>query len=97
MRRFVLDTSIFTNPHVAAQFGEDSAEGLKTFLQLARQGPAEFYMPLSVYEEFRGMRDLEELAADDAVSALLDELTSLRPDAPSTDRDSAPPKPDPDA
>ncbi|PWG64350.1 RNA ligase partner protein [Sediminicurvatus halobius] len=64
MRRFVLDTSVFTNPHVAAQFGEDSAQGLTTFLELARRCPAEFYMPLSVYEEFRGMRDLAELAAD---------------------------------
>lgn len=64
MRRFVLDTSVFTNPHVAAQFGEDSAAGLVTFLQLARRCPAEFYMPLSVYDEFRNMRDLEELAAD---------------------------------
>jgi len=64
MRRFVLDTSVFTNPHVAAQFGADSATGLTTFLREARRCPAEFYMPLSVYEEFRGMRDLEELAAD---------------------------------
>lgn len=64
MRRFVLDTSVFTNPQIAAQFGEDSAAGLATFLQLARRCPAEFYMPLSVYDEFRGMRDLEELAAD---------------------------------
>ncbi|MBS0002252.1 MAG: RNA ligase partner protein [Thioalkalivibrio sp.] len=64
MRRFVLDTSIFTNPHVFAQFGDDPRDGLRTFLQLARDCPAEFYMPLSVYEEFRTMRDLEELAAD---------------------------------
>lgn len=64
MRRFVLDTSIFTNPHVFNQFGEDPAEGLHTFLTLALRCPAEFYMPLSVYDEFRTMRDLEEFAAD---------------------------------
>ncbi|MDN3519342.1 RNA ligase partner protein [Aquisalimonas lutea] len=65
MRRFVLDTSVFTNPHVASQFGESAGETLQTFLQLARRCPAEFYMPLSVYEEFRTLRDIEpELAGD---------------------------------
>ena len=65
MRRFVLDTSVFTNPHVASQFGETHVETLRTFLGIARRCPAEFYMPLSVYEEFRTMRDLEpDLAGD---------------------------------
>ena len=65
MRRFVLDTSVFTNPHVASQFGETHVETLRTFLGIARRCPAEFYMPLSVYEEFRAMRDLEpDLAGD---------------------------------
>ncbi len=65
MRRFVLDTSVFTNPHVAVQFGENHTETLRTFLALARRCPAEFYMPLSVYEEFRTMRDLEPALAGD--------------------------------
>ncbi len=60
MRRFVLDTSIFTNPDVASQFGEDEA-AVGSFLDLARRVPAEFYMPLSVYEELRKMRDLDSL------------------------------------
>ncbi|QIT55641.1 RNA ligase partner protein [Aquisalimonas sp. 2447] len=65
MRRFVLDTSVFTNPHVANQFGDTHVETLRTFLGIARRCPAEFYMPLSVYEEFRTMRDLEpDLAGD---------------------------------
>ncbi|WP_018936831.1 RNA ligase partner protein [Thioalkalivibrio sp. ALJ24] len=64
MRRFVLDTSVFTNPHVSAQFGETPEAVLQQFLRLARDCSAEFYMPLSVYEEFRTMRDLEPLAAD---------------------------------
>ena len=65
MRRFVLDTSVFTNPHVASQFGDTHVETLRTFLGIARRCPAEFYMPLSVYEEFRTMRDLEpDLAGD---------------------------------
>ena len=65
MRRFVLDTSVFTNPHVAVQFGEDPGDVLRTFLRLARRCPAEFYMPLSVYEEFRTMRELDAMLAGD--------------------------------
>ena len=65
MRRFVLDTSVFTNPHVFGQFGEDPQEGLQTFLRLAQRCPAEFYMPLSVYEEFRTMRELDAMLAGD--------------------------------
>ena len=65
MRRFVLDTSVFTNPDVSAQFAEDSVDAVRVFIDLAARDPnSEFYMPLSVYQEFRGMRDLDELAAD---------------------------------
>ncbi|CAB4242396.1 conserved protein of unknown function [Methylacidimicrobium sp. AP8] len=60
MYRFVLDTSIFTNPDVASQFGEDEA-AVGGFLDLARKVPADFFMPLSVYEELRKMRDLDPL------------------------------------
>ncbi|MFV8834903.1 RNA ligase partner protein [Aquisalimonas sp.] len=65
MRRFVLDTSVFTNPHVSAQFGETPVQVLETFLALARRCPAEFYMPLSVYEEFRTIRELDDALAGD--------------------------------
>lgn len=64
MRRFVLDTSLFTNPHVYGQFGDSELGAVEAFIHLARRTPAEFYMPLSVYEEFREMRDLGDLAAD---------------------------------
>ncbi|MDQ2069776.1 RNA ligase partner protein [Natronospira bacteriovora] len=65
MRRFVLDTSIFTNPTTMAQFHADPMECIRVFLELARNTPTEFYMPLSVYEEFMRVRDLPpELAAD---------------------------------
>lgn len=66
MRRFVLDTSLFTNPTTMAQFSEAPQECIRVFLDLARRTPAEFYMPLSVYEEFLRVREKElgELAAD---------------------------------
>lgn len=64
MRRFVLDTSLFTNPHVYIQFAHGELDAVAAFVDLARRTPAEFYMPLSVYDEFRSMRDLSGLAAD---------------------------------
>lgn len=62
MERFVLDTSVFTNPDVFRQFGEDSLQAIRGFLALAKRVNAEFYMPGSVYEELRLMKDLGELA-----------------------------------
>ncbi len=62
MKRFVLDTSVFTNPEVYGQFGADSEKAITSFLALAQQTDAEFYMPRSVYEELRLMRDLSGLA-----------------------------------
>ncbi len=64
MERFVLDTSIFTNPDVYGQFGGEALEALAAFLELAAAADAEFFMPGSVYEELRKMRDLDGLAAD---------------------------------
>lgn len=64
MRRFVLDTSLFTNPTTMAQFSDEPMECIRVFLELARKTPAEFYMPLSVYEEFQTVRELGDLAAD---------------------------------
>ncbi|RMD80725.1 MAG: RNA ligase partner protein [Gammaproteobacteria bacterium] len=66
MERYVLDTSVFTNPDVYAAFGGDVPGAVAAFAALAR-GAAEraaFYMPRSVYEELTRMRDLQEVAAD---------------------------------
>lgn len=64
MDRFVLDTSVFTNPDVYGQFDPDAREAIRIFLELARRAPTEFYMPGSVYDELRLMKDLGKLAAD---------------------------------
>ncbi len=56
MERFVLDTSVFTNPDVYAQFGESPAAALASFLEVARKSSSEFYMPSSVYDELRLMK-----------------------------------------
>lgn len=64
LERFVLDTSVFTNPYVFKQFGNDFPTGLTLFLTLVGQAHAEFYMPAAVYEELRKMRQLGTLEAD---------------------------------
>ncbi|CAF0703571.1 RNA ligase partner protein [Candidatus Methylacidithermus pantelleriae] len=61
---FVLDTSLFTNPEVASQFGDDTDEAVTNFLALAKQTSAAFYMPTSVYEELRLIKGLEALAPE---------------------------------
>ena len=64
METFILDTSIFTNPHVFKQFGENFESAVKVFTVLAFRSRAEFYMPTAVYEELHKMRELGELEAD---------------------------------
>lgn len=64
VERYVLDTSLFTNPDTYQQFGEDSLSAIGEFLRLADAARAEFYMPTSVYDELRQMKDLDGLAAE---------------------------------
>lgn len=64
--RVVLDTSVFTNPNVAAVFGDNATTALAQFASLARQvGPRmEFYMPPSVLGELRHFTDADRWPAD---------------------------------
>ncbi len=64
MDRFILDTSVFTNPDVFKQFGPTSQEAIQDFVRLAARVDAEFYMPGSVYVELGKVKNLDEVAAD---------------------------------
>ena len=64
MDRFVLDTSIFTNPNVYRQFGDTTRDAVRGFVKVAVRLNAEFYMPGSVYDELCKIKDLGEVAAD---------------------------------
>ena len=64
MYRFVLDTSLFTNPDVHAQFAPDALEAIQVFIDEAKHSDVEFFMPSSVYEELSKMKHLGEMAAD---------------------------------
>ena len=59
---FVLDTSVFTNPQLYKKFGNDIFDALENFLLLMEHSSAEFYMPISVYDELRKMVKLNNLA-----------------------------------
>ena len=59
--RFVLDTSIFTNPQIYKKFSSDIASAIETLLFLMEHSKSEFYMPLSVYEELQKMVKLNHL------------------------------------
>ena len=64
MKRFILDTSLFTNPDVFLQFGTDAQKAILSFARIACRVDAEFFMPGSVYDELSKMKDLREIAAD---------------------------------
>ena len=64
MNRFVLDTSLFTNPDVFRIFGADAQEAIRVFCRLARNTGRDFFMPGSVYEELGKIKDLSDVAAD---------------------------------
>lgn len=64
-RRFVLDTSIFTNPEIRGAFGPDPTAALGGFLDLARglRG-VEFFMPPSIWAELSSFLDAAAVPAD---------------------------------
>jgi len=64
MNRFVLDTSLFTNPDVFRTFGAEAEEAIRVFSQLARATGRDFFMPGSVYEELCKIKDLSEVGAE---------------------------------
>lgn len=64
MERFILDTSVFTNPDIYSQFGDSSEAAIAGFLALARRTHVEYYMPSSVYEELTLMKNLDRIAPE---------------------------------
>ena len=67
--KFVIDTSIFTNPDVYISFGRTPTAALKNFLKLISKldGPV-FYMPPSIYEELMNFIDGDKIPKDLQIS-----------------------------
>ncbi|MEO2153854.1 MAG: RNA ligase partner protein [Aquificota bacterium] len=60
--KFVLDTSVFTNPQLYKKFSQDVLDATEDLLLLMEHSEAEFYMPLSTYDELQKMIKLGKLA-----------------------------------
>jgi RNA ligase partner protein len=58
---FVIDTSVFTNPQLYKKFSNDVLDAAEDLLYLMEHSGAEFYMPLSTYDELQKMLKLGRL------------------------------------
>ncbi|MDO8554268.1 MAG: RNA ligase partner protein [Candidatus Micrarchaeota archaeon] len=52
-RRFVLDTSLFVNPHAREKFGKTPPLAVKSFIKMISKLDAEFYMPSLIFMELK--------------------------------------------
>lgn len=52
-RKFVIDTSLFVNPHAREKFGPDPTRAVRGFMAMADGLDTQFYMPPSVFGELR--------------------------------------------
>lgn len=64
MEKYILDTSVFSNPDVYGQFDTDYPLAMKRFCVLASRARAKFYMPNSVYTELQQVKPLGGVTAD---------------------------------
>jgi len=63
--KVVLDTSLFVNPEVRADFGKTPTEAVEGFLSLAVQiSTLEFYMPSSTFKELLNFLDTDKISGD---------------------------------
>lgn len=73
-RRYVVDTSLFTNPEGQRAFGADSDQALTGFVELIEQQGLEVYLPLSVF------RELGDFLGEDPLTVLRRHTTVREPD-----------------
>jgi hypothetical protein len=52
-RKFVIDTSLFVNPHAREHFGKDPTAAVRGFISAVDDLNAHFYMPPSVFSELK--------------------------------------------
>ncbi len=63
-RRYVIDTSLFVNPHAREKFGKDPSQAVHGFLKALDGLDLEIFIPPSVFSELRNFVDskaMEEL------------------------------------
>lgn len=64
-RKFVIDTSLFVNPHARAKFGKTPMTAVTGFIKFAKKLDLQLYMPPLIFKELRnfiGSKKAAELA-----------------------------------
>ncbi len=72
--RFVVDTSVFTNPETNVHFGSNTEQALEYFLDIAKSRRLQIYMPLSIF------RELSNFVTSDILSRLRKDIIVRNPD-----------------
>ncbi len=52
-RRFVIDTSLFVNPHAREKFGKNPPSAVKSFIKIISKSDAEFFIPPLIFVELK--------------------------------------------
>jgi len=63
-RKFVIDTSLFVNPHARKKFGKDPSSAVRGFVKKLNGLDIELYMPPSIFNELKNFvkpKDMESL------------------------------------
>lgn len=63
-RRYVIDTSLFVNPHARKKFGNDPSAAVRGLLKLLKTCDVDLYMPPSIFNELKNFvkpKDMEAL------------------------------------
>jgi RNA ligase partner protein len=66
-RKFVIDTSLFVNPHARAKLGKDPSSAIMGFVKLMSNSDADVYMPPSIYKELSNFAKKEAMESLDLV------------------------------
>jgi RNA ligase partner protein len=52
-RKFVIDTSVFVNPHARAKFGKTPMSAVTAFIRIVKKLDLQLYIPPSIFAELR--------------------------------------------
>jgi len=61
-RRFVIDTSLFVNPHARCRFGKDPKSAVTGFVKMVRKLDLQIYIPPSIFAELRNFIGADKAA-----------------------------------
>lgn len=62
-RKYVIDTSLFVNPHARKRFGRDPSAAVRGFLKKLKKLDVDIYMPPSIFNELRNFVKASDMEA----------------------------------